>query len=82
MAESPLPHVAQERRCDVLKDARLGGRDEAAEILHCLHETLREPTFVAILGRLVAGNDNTRNVKLRAARIWARPARTTRAASA
>jgi len=40
----------------VLGDAGLTRCDEASEILHCLHETLREPAFASILVRLVAGN--------------------------
>ena len=30
-------------------------RDEAADVLRCLHETLREPAFASTLVRLVSG---------------------------
>ena len=37
------------------EDAKHTKRD-AVEVLRCLHESLREPTFVRTLVRLVSGN--------------------------
>ena len=41
-------------------------RDEAAEVMRCLRETLREPAFAAALALLVSGNGQRMNGNLSA----------------
>lgn len=40
-------------------DAKVAPREETAAILHCLHESLREPRFIQHLARLLLGNGRT-----------------------
>jgi hypothetical protein len=55
MAANPLHRAAPKKRCDVRRDTVLAPRDEAAEVMRCLRESLREPAFASTLVRLVSG---------------------------
>jgi hypothetical protein len=67
MAASLMLHIALTRRCDVLNDAALTLRNEAAGVLRCLRESLQEPAFACALALLVCriGQDEERETAKR-----------------
>ncbi len=54
MGGSPMHRAALNRRCNVPDDAAHAQRDEVADVLRCLRESLRDPAFASALVRLVS----------------------------